>query len=71
MAEHAAIVGAGVIGAAWAARFALHGINVKVSDPSPHAQRVLDVVLANARVAWADLGLPEPTEGTTVVVDSR
>jgi len=70
MAEHAAIVGAGVIGAAWAARFALHGVDVKVSDPSPHTRRVLDEVLANARVAWNDLGLRDPSEGAITVVDS-
>ena len=36
---HAAVVGAGVIGSAWAARFALHGVDVMVSDPNPDAPR--------------------------------
>ncbi|MEM9204612.1 MAG: 3-hydroxyacyl-CoA dehydrogenase NAD-binding domain-containing protein [Actinomycetota bacterium] len=70
MTQHAAIVGAGVIGSAWAARFALHGIDVKVSDPNPDAQRIIDEVLDNARAAWADLELPAPVEGSITVVDS-
>ncbi|MEM9521151.1 MAG: 3-hydroxyacyl-CoA dehydrogenase NAD-binding domain-containing protein [Actinomycetota bacterium] len=70
MTQHAAIVGAGVIGSAWAARFALHGIDVKVSDPNPDARRIIDEVLDNARAAWADLELPAPVEGSITVVDS-
>ncbi|MEO0494328.1 MAG: 3-hydroxyacyl-CoA dehydrogenase NAD-binding domain-containing protein [Actinomycetota bacterium] len=70
MEPHAAIVGAGVIGSAWAARFALHGIDVKISDPNPDAPRIVDEVLANARRAWSDLGLPEPHEGSISIVDS-
>ena len=63
MSEHVAIVGAGVIGAAWAARFVMHGIDVKISDPNPEAGRIVDEVLDNARAAWVDLGLPDPTQG--------
>ena len=37
--DTAAVVGAGVIGAAWAARFALHGVDVLVSDPNPDTAR--------------------------------
>jgi carnitine 3-dehydrogenase len=70
MAEHAAIVGAGVIGAAWAARFVLHGIDVKISDPSPRAERIMGEVLDNARAAWAGLGLPDSVEGTITFCDS-
>ena len=70
MKQHAAVVGAGVIGSAWAARFALHGIDVKVSDPNPDAPRIIDEVLGNARSAWADLGLPRPAEGTVTLVGS-
>ncbi|MEO0879168.1 MAG: hypothetical protein AAFY22_05585, partial [Pseudomonadota bacterium] len=40
--------GAGVIGAAWAARFVMHGIDVKVSDPNPEAGRIVDEILGNA-----------------------
>ena len=70
MSAHAAVVGAGVIGSAWAARFALHGIDVAVSDPNPDAPRIIDEVLGNARAAWADLDLPTPAEGSITVVGS-
>ncbi len=70
MDNHAAVIGAGVIGSAWAARFALHGIDVTVSDPNPEAPRIIDEVLQNARASWADLGLPEPDEGSITVVGS-
>ena len=70
MDNHAAIVGAGVIGSAWAARFALHGIDVRISDPNPDAPRIVDEVLGNARAAWADLGLPTPEEGSISIVGS-
>ena len=68
MDNHAAIIGAGVIGSAWAARFALHGIDVRISDPNPDAPRIVDEVLGNARAAWADLGLPTPEEGSISIV---
>ena len=70
MSEHVAIIGAGVIGAAWAARFVMHGIDVKVSDPNPEAGRIVDEILDNARAAWGDLDLPSPTEGSVAVVGS-
>ena len=44
-----AIVGGGVIGGGWAARFALNGWEVKVYDPSEDAQRTLAATLENAR----------------------
>ena len=68
--ETVAVVGAGVIGSGWAARFALHGIDVKVYDPSSDTGRVLDGVLTNARAAWDGLGLPPADEGTVTIVDS-
>jgi carnitine 3-dehydrogenase len=68
--ERAAVVGAGVIGAAWAARFALHGVDVKVLDPNPETPRILGEVFANARAAWEQLGLPAPAEGTVTIVES-
>ncbi|WP_298296854.1 carnitine 3-dehydrogenase [uncultured Litoreibacter sp.] len=45
----AAIIGGGVIGGGWAARFLLMGWNVRVFDPDPEAARKIDEVLANAR----------------------
>lgn len=66
----AAVVGAGVIGSAWAARFALHGVDVSVVDPNPDTERIIDEVFANARAAWRALELPTPAEGAVTVVDS-
>lgn len=45
----AAIVGGGVIGGGWAARFLLNGWDVCVVDPDRDAARKIDAVLANAR----------------------
>ncbi len=49
MARIAAVVGGGVIGGGWAARFLLMGWDVRVFDPDPEAGRKLREVLANAR----------------------
>ncbi len=58
------IVGGGVIGAGWAARFALNGIDVSVYDPDPEIERKTAAVLANARRAMTRLfGQALPTEG--------
>ncbi len=56
--ERAAVIGCGVIGAGWTARFRLHGVDVRAYDPSPDAERILAEVQGNANAAWADLGLP-------------
>lgn len=45
----AAIIGGGVIGGAWAARFLLNGWDVRVFDPDPEAERKIGDVLGNAR----------------------
>jgi carnitine 3-dehydrogenase len=59
------IVGGGVIGAGWAARFALNGIDVSVYDPDPEIERKTAAVLANARRALTRLfGQALPAEGT-------
>ena len=47
----AAIIGGGVIGGGWAARFLLNGWDVAVFDPDPEAARKINAVLANARHA--------------------
>ncbi|MDG4647185.1 carnitine 3-dehydrogenase [Roseibacterium sp. SDUM158017] len=51
----AAIVGGGVIGGGWAARFLLNGWDVSVFDPDPEARRKVQEVLANARRALPGL----------------
>lgn len=60
----AGLVGGGVIGAGWAARLLLNGIDVAIYDPDPEIGRKVDTVLAGARRAWAKL-IPGgmPTEG--------
>jgi carnitine 3-dehydrogenase len=45
----AAIVGGGVIGGGWAARFLLNGWDVAVFDPDPDSERKINEVLDNAR----------------------
>ncbi len=65
------IVGGGVIGAGWAARFALNGIDVSVYDPDPEIERKTAAVLANARRALTRLfGQALPAEGTVTFAAS-
>ena len=45
----AAIIGGGVIGGGWAARFLLNGWNVRVFDPDSEAERKICDVIGNAR----------------------
>ena len=60
----AAIIGGGVIGGGWAARFLLNGWNVHVYDPSDDAQRNINMVLENARASLPELAdVPMPAEG--------
>ncbi|SET79592.1 3-hydroxyacyl-CoA dehydrogenase NAD-binding domain-containing protein [Oceanicella actignis] len=67
----AAIIGAGVIGAGWAARFALNGWDVAVHDPSPNAPRAIARCMENARAAWGALfDAPLPPEGRVVFARS-
>lgn len=57
----AAIIGGGVIGGGWAARFLLMGWGVRVFDPDPEAARKIDEVLNNARRSLpglSDVALP-------------
>ncbi|MBI1170104.1 carnitine 3-dehydrogenase [bacterium] len=64
MTRKAAIIGGGVIGGGWAARFLLNGWDVGVFDPDPEAARKIDAVLFNARLALPALSdVPMPPEG--------
>ena len=64
MARKATIIGGGVIGGGWAARFLLNGWNVSVFDPDPDAERKINEVLANARRSLPALSdVPMPAEG--------
>lgn len=61
----AAAIGGGVIGGGWIARFVLNGIDVKVFDPHPQAQRMVSEIIANAERAYGRLFLaPMPARGT-------
>ncbi len=83
--ESIGLVGGGVIGAGWAARFLLNGHDCAVFDPDPDLARKLDAVLANARRAMAKLmpgllvpegilriagSVAEAVAGATFVVES-
>jgi carnitine 3-dehydrogenase len=65
------LLGAGVIGGGWAARFVLAGVDVRLFDPSSEAARAAVDTLERARRAWGRLTLaPLPAEGTLTLVDS-
>lgn len=70
MTKTAAIVGGGVIGGGWAARFLLNGWDVAVYDPDPEAARKIGEVLENARRALPALyDRPLPPEGALTFHD--
>ena len=65
--SRAAIIGGGVIGGGWAARFLLNGWDVAIYDPDPEAARKINDVLAGARRALPmlyDRALPAEGELT-------
>jgi carnitine 3-dehydrogenase len=60
----AAIIGGGVIGGGWAARFLINGWDVAVFDPDPEAPRKIEAVMANARASLPALSdVPMPSMG--------
>ena len=64
MDKQVAIVGGGVIGGGWAARFLLNGWDVRVFDLDPQAERKTQMVLDNARRALPGLtNVAMPLEG--------
>lgn len=71
--QHVAVIGAGTIGASWAALFLAHGLQVTVSDPLPEAEPALRTLISQAwptlmalgvapsQIPWSSLGLqPDP-----------
>nr|WP_236843496.1 3-hydroxyacyl-CoA dehydrogenase NAD-binding domain-containing protein [Bradyrhizobium icense] len=65
------LLGGGIIGGGWAARFILNGVDVKLYDPSPGAVETVQVTLASARRAYRRLTqVPLPDEGALTVVNS-
>ncbi len=68
--QKATIVGGGVIGGGWVARFLLNGWDVSVFDPDTEAERKIGEVLANARRALPALyDKAMPAEGTLTFHD--
>ena len=64
MTRKAAIIGGGVIGGGWAARFLLNGWDVAVFDPDPQAARKIGEVLGDARASLPALSdIPMVPEG--------
>ena len=71
MTKKIAIIGGGVIGGGWLARFLLNGHDIKLFDPDPESERKINEVLVNARHALPMLyegALPQ--EGKLEMVDS-
>ncbi|MGI9054066.1 MAG: 3-hydroxyacyl-CoA dehydrogenase NAD-binding domain-containing protein, partial [Ilumatobacteraceae bacterium] len=65
------LLGGGVIGGGWAARFLLHGVDVHLFDPDPGAAEVVERTVSDARRALRGLlSSPLPAEGSLVVVAS-
>lgn len=65
------LLGGGVIGGGWAARFLLNGVDVQLYDPAPNAVECVQNLLANARRAYRRLTqVPLPAEGALAVVNS-
>jgi carnitine 3-dehydrogenase len=59
-----AVIGGGVIGGGWVARFIENGIAVRVFDPDREAPRRIAAMCANAERAYAKLTLaPRPPKG--------
>ena len=68
--ERVAIIGAGVIGAAWAARWMLCGSDALVYDPGPETERIVSEVAENARHSWERMGLASAREGSLTITQS-
>lgn len=58
--RHVAVIGAGTIGASWAALFLAHGLHVTVSDPLPDAGPALRTLISQAWPALVALGVAPP-----------
>jgi carnitine 3-dehydrogenase len=69
--QSVALLGGGVIGGGWAARFVLNGVDVRLFDPDPDTVRTIDATLDNARRAYRRLTLaPLPAEGELTLARS-
>ena len=50
-----ALIGGGVIGGGWAARFLLNGVDVNIYDLSKNYKKNLEKMLSNAKLAYSKL----------------
>ncbi|MVT76420.1 3-hydroxyacyl-CoA dehydrogenase [Bradyrhizobium cajani] len=65
------LLGGGVIGGGWAARFVLNGVDVRLYDPVPNAVEHVQASIDKARRAFRKLTqVALPPEGAITVVDS-
>ncbi|WP_247772787.1 3-hydroxyacyl-CoA dehydrogenase NAD-binding domain-containing protein [Bradyrhizobium sp. 192] len=65
------VIGGGVIGGGWAARFILNGVDVQLYGPSSRAVERVKGMLEDARRAFRQLTMvPLPPEGALTVVES-
>ncbi len=65
------LLGGGVIGGGWAARFVLNGIDIRLFDPASGALDKVQEMLTRAKRAYQRLtSVPLPAEGSLTVVDS-
>ena len=55
--RHVACIGAGTIGAGWAAYFLSRGLSVSVTDPGPGAEALLHRIIDGAWPSLEALGL--------------
>ena len=56
--QNTCIIGAGVIGASWAALFLAHGLKVVINDPQPDIEKFVRTMLEKAGPTLKALGLP-------------
>ena len=69
--RRAALLGSGVIGAGWAARLLLSGVDVALYDPAPEAAETARAALERARRSWSRLTLvTPPAPGTLTLAGS-
>ncbi len=66
----AAVIGGGVIGAGWAVRLALNGIDVHLHDPAQGIAARVETVIANAERAWAKLTMAPPRRRGRIIYSS-
>ncbi|MES0170858.1 3-hydroxyacyl-CoA dehydrogenase NAD-binding domain-containing protein [Mesorhizobium sp. M0027] len=65
------LLGGGIVGSGWAAKYILHGVNVRLYDPDRGAANRVQKTLAAARRAYRGLTFsPLPREGSLTLVAS-